>query len=126
MSTNLFTFTGTPILWLIVLTPVLLSVMIYFCVRCITSKLECDDEEISVPCFSSSPSMRQHISSSLPPPSYFASHRDRLFRVHLLDQEEKILGYSCPPSYEVAVDPENMPLDKLKLIIQNQRIKHPQ
>ncbi|CAO3599316.1 unnamed protein product [Absidia cylindrospora] len=106
----------TSILWLIVLIPVVLSLFLYLVAKCLAStKTSLDEEEESRLFHQNHPPILTPAPPS-PPPSYFASHRDRLYRIH-----EK------PPDYVIIIpstnDPEDMPLDEVKQIIMDQRQK---
>ncbi|SAM04381.1 hypothetical protein [Absidia glauca] len=77
-----------------------------------------EDEEICTPptCSNSAASQPSE-AARLPPPSYFASHRDRLFRVH------QCLEYDKPPDYALSIDyeHENLTLDKVQKLVVEQR-----
>ncbi|ORZ18166.1 hypothetical protein BCR42DRAFT_436911 [Absidia repens] len=105
----------TSILWLIVLIPVFLSLILYLLAKCLASTKTSLDEEEESRLFHQNHPPTLTLAPPSPPPSYFASHRDRLYRIH-----EK------PPDYVIvtsANDPEDMPLDEVKQIIMDQRQK---
>lgn len=129
------------ILWIILLSPLIISMALYFWIRFIMSKRSYEDEEmiyttIDTPILtttttSSSSSLSQYnndINDPLsPPPSYIASHKDRIYILPNKEQEKPPM-YPHPPSYEYATGPEDVPLSEiqLRIIEKRQRSLHQQ
>ncbi|CAO3628921.1 unnamed protein product [Cunninghamella echinulata] len=119
------------ILWIILISPMIISIVLYIWVRFIMSKRSYEDEEMMYPIVTSIPPSQQittttdnnthALSTSPPPPSYIASHKDRIYELPNKEAEKPPM-YPYPPSYDYAVGPEDVPLSEIQLrIIENRQ-----
>lgn len=120
----------TSILWLIVLIPVVLSLVLYFLAKCLIAfrpPLEEEEEEEESRLYEETTCHYQDYPHTpnpappSPPPSYFASHRDRLYRIHEKPPDYVITITTTATTTTTTIDPEDMPLDKVKQIIMDKR-----
>ncbi|CAO3634406.1 unnamed protein product [Cunninghamella blakesleeana] len=134
------------ILWIILTSPLVISMALYFWIRFIMSKRSYEDEEmiyttIDAPILTTTtttttlpPSQCNNNNSnnnindpSSPPPSYIASHKDRIYILPNRELEKPPM-YPYPPSYDYATGPEDVPLSEiqLRIIEKRQRLLHQQ
>ncbi|KAI8060048.1 hypothetical protein BC940DRAFT_337883 [Gongronella butleri] len=120
----------TALLWLIVFIPVVLSLALFMYVRWALHRMVArqaieDEERVHAPPTTLPCTIVTEMDMA-PPPSYLASHRDRVY--HLPPTaltSEKPPGYPCPPSYDYAIGPDDVPLSDIQKRIIDQRHADP-